>query len=136
MAQHNFSTMPPPRRKQSRLTTTLPARITTLCGCQSAVLLDLSLTGARLRMPHNCELSETLKSGDAAEIAWESYNGFGTVAWLSPTPEGIETGLRFDAIIQPHVLIATRDIQDAFAQKGGFRSIVTEQARQWVVGRC
>lgn len=135
MAQvHNAPLPVTPRRQRSRLSTRLPARVTTLGGQADCVLLDLSLTGARIGLPVSSHLVAETHCGGGAEVEWDSHSAFGFIAWIRSGKRGFECGMEFDQIITPKALIATRDIHDEFWDNGGFSSLERDSARRWVKG--
>jgi PilZ domain len=111
------------RRSHSRLRVRLPARLTMLDGSSSAILTDLSLGGAKLqtRFP--------IVPGEQAMLFWHDFEAFGTITW---TYDGM-CGMRFDELLAPRVLIATRDLHDADHLPHD-RDLVRDVAREWVSG--
>ena len=79
------------RRHASRATAPLITTITTLRGSHSAVLLDVSATGARMRGPGLPNLDEELF------VTVDQVIGFGTVVWS----RGDERGVAFDPPLAP-----------------------------------
>lgn len=120
----------PCRRERSRLRTSLPARLTTLGGVFTCEMLDLSLTGARVRIVNRRGHDKAMAAGERAMVEWEGFEAFGTVRW----ERGDTLGLRFWDIITPATLVQTRDRQDAFMREGGTRTAERSQARAWVEG--
>ncbi len=131
---HNAPLPVAPRRQRSRLSTRLPARVTTLGGQADCVLLDLSLTGARIGLPASSHLIAETKCGSGAEVEWDGHSAFGFIAWIANRTDSFEFGIHFDQIITPQALIATRDIHDEFWDNGGFSSLQRDTARRWVKG--
>lgn len=136
MTQPHAIKLSPPRRQWSRLSTNLPARITTLHGSHSAILLDLSLTGARFQLPHLSYLDPPLMPEQAIELQWDRYSAFGLVAWAGRGSDLTHAGLAFEQWITPKSLIDTRDLQDEFVRKGGFLELARNRAREWAQGYC
>jgi hypothetical protein len=79
------------RRSASRATAPLVAIITTLQGSHSAVLVDLSATGARLQGPR------LPGRGEELFVTVDDVVGFGAVAWS----RGNERGVAFDPPLAP-----------------------------------
>lgn len=120
------------RRMRSRLATQLPATLVTLFGSLPAFLLDISLTGARCLVTNNRGITNPLRSGKEVVLEWSQFDAFGTIIWEG---EGI-CGILFDPIISPSVLVATRDIHDAFVQQGGLKHMEASSVRDWVEGKA
>ena len=74
------------RRSVARSSAPLVAIFTTLSGSRSAIVVDVSSTGVRLRTPHLPPMGEDLV------ITIEDVRAFGTVAWS----EHGECGIAFD----------------------------------------
>jgi len=111
------------RRGRSRLRVRLPARIVTLTTTRSAILTDLSLTGACLQSNFEPPV------GAEAMLQWYAFEGFGTVVWT----DGNYAGVKFCELIAPDVLIRTRDLHDA-ERLASDREIAREVAGEWVKG--
>lgn len=71
------------RRSATRTTAPLLVTVTTLARSQSAVLIDVSCTGARLR---GTDLPET---GEELFLNVEGVIAFGTVAWMEDDERGV-----------------------------------------------
>lgn len=119
------------RRQRSRLRTCLPANVTTLGGTRRAILLDLSLTGARLCLLSQYLVEDAPAGGADAVLDWESGEAFGSIIWS----EGEVFGLHFDEMLDPAVLIATRDLHDRLVSLGGMQFLDNQNAKKWVEGR-
>lgn len=109
------------RRHASRLRARLRARLVTLSGTYGAVLVDLSLTGARLQAPVEARV------GQMASLTWEGFEAFGTIVWVKA---GF-CALHFDDPIETAVLMATRDC----AQLPSDHELDRHSAREWVQGK-
>lgn len=123
--------LPNHRRQRSRLRTCLPARLVTLDASLPATLLDLSLTGARLQLGQGGLRTPTLRPQEPVMLHWGPYDQFGTLVWRS----GAFAGVQFDVPVAPADLVATRDLQDDYAGRGGHRHDTATHARAWVEGR-
>ena len=108
------------RRAQSRLRTRLQARIVTLYSTRTTVLLDLSLTGARVKA------SAEMRVDDEIVLSWARYEAFGKIVWLR---DGM-CGIVFDRPISAQNLVVTRDC-DLLPSD---REIERIHAREWVEG--
>ncbi len=111
------------QRSYSRLRVRLPARLVALDGTTSAILIDLSLGGAKLRTLF------PIVPGEQAMLFWHHFEAFGTISW---TYDGM-CGMRFDELLTPKMLIETRDFDDA-AHLPDDRGLVRDVAREWVEG--
>lgn len=112
------------RRARSRLRLSVPARIETTFDRFEAVLLDISLTGARIAV------TDELAPGRDLVLSWSSHEAFGQVVWAN----GATCGLRFYRPLAPAALIATRDVHDGrIPDPDG--AIARRFARDWVEGR-
>ncbi|MXO71211.1 PilZ domain-containing protein [Alteraurantiacibacter buctensis] len=113
------------RRRDSRLRIRqgVPAQAMTLDGQLSASVLDLSQSGAHLR------LSEPLRTGQDVMLWWLGFEAFGRVVWVS----GSDAGLEFYDLVPAPVLLHTREQVDA----GRVRStdeVAIDAARAWYQG--
>lgn len=90
-------------------------------------MLDLSLTGARICLLSQHSAEGALVNGADAVLEWESGEAFGEIVWT----EGEVFGLEFDEILDPKVLIATRDVHDQLARLGGLPYLDDQIARKW-----
>lgn len=111
------------KRRRNRLRARLSARIVTLDGTRSTVLLDLSLTGARIKA--RAELS----AGQQAVLSWARFEAFGTLVWV----ENGMAGIVFDKPLEPVVLFATRDADDRESLPSD-GELDRGCAREWVDG--
>lgn len=111
------------RRGGNRLRARLAAKVITLDGTRSTILLDLSLTGARLKA--NAEMAP----GQQAILAWSGHEAFGVLVWVD---RGL-CGMVFDKPLKPCVLIATRDL-DAASRLPSDHELVRKRASEWVAG--
>ncbi|HVR91163.1 MAG TPA: PilZ domain-containing protein [Novosphingobium sp.] len=111
------------RRGRNRLRARLPAKIVTLDGTRNTVLLDVSLTGARIKA------TENLAQGQQAILAWAEFEAFGRVVWLA---HGM-CGMAFEEPLEPAALIATRD-RDEREHLPSDRDMARCDAREWVDG--
>lgn len=112
------------RRVRSRLRLRLPARIETTFGAQDVLLLDLSLTGARVA------LREAVTVGRDMILAWSLFEAFGRIVWTNHAT----CGLRFERRLPPEILIATRDLHDCALPRDD-RTRVRALAKAWVEGK-
>jgi len=109
------------RRSTSRLRLRLNARLTTLDGTCSVVLLNLSLSGAKI-------LAETrLREGSEAILQWESLEAFGEIMWV----DGSIVGLRFETEVDHDVLLAARTAPSWLSRD----EEIARAALAWVSGR-
>ena len=110
------------RRSASRSSAPLMAVFTTLTGSQSAILADVSSTGARLRgagLP---------KMGEELMLSIETVQAFGMVVWS----ENGECGIAFEVPLP-------RDDEETLRQKvslvRGLPPDIQAAFDNWVVGR-
>lgn len=87
------------RRSAARLSAPLVAVVTTFRESRSAVLVDVSATGAKLRGRNLPGLSENLF------VAIDGTTAFGTIAW----EDGDERGVAFDEPLLPREEARLRD---------------------------
>jgi hypothetical protein len=87
------------------------------------VLLDLSLTGARIRS------SSEVRVGQQAVLSWAHYEAFGEIVWVA---HGL-CGMVFEDPLDPAVLFATRDL-DASERLPSDRELERNLMREWVDG--
>lgn len=117
-----------------RLATSLPARLTTLQGTRPATLADLSLAGARIGAPSDLAIFSGIGLKAYVLIEWNRFEAFGQLVWASADRWTGTIGMKFDGMIAPAVLLATRDLQDEYVRLGGYEHDVRERARNWVRG--
>ncbi|MGB7409170.1 MAG: PilZ domain-containing protein [Pontixanthobacter sp.] len=122
------------RRKYSRLHTELPVFLRTISGYQPCVMLDLSLTGMKLRFARDCYFAEELRYGSGAELIWNDFTEYGEFIWIAPLDDSYNAGIQFFEPIERQVIFATRDLHDDFWAKGGFKTAERQVARRWVQG--
>ncbi len=111
------------RRSRSRLRVRLPARVITRTQTGQAILADLSLTGAKV------STDAELKLGGEVVLEWGRFEAFGEVVWI----RGQYCGISFFDMIEPAVLIATRDLDDR-SHLPRDRDMLREVAQGWVKG--
>lgn len=92
------------RRRFGRLRLRLRAKLITIHGTTNGMLVDLSLTGARVRLANTVP-----RSGDAM-LQWEGHGGegqeaFGMIVWV----HGGECGVLFDEPLSEAILLGMRD---------------------------
>ena len=109
------------RRRAARASTPLIALITTVANAHSAILVDLSPTGARVRGE---DLPET---ADELMFAVEKVRAFGKVAWNA----GGECGIEFDGPLPPADVHAVRQ---AAAATAGLGAELKAAMDDWAVG--
>ncbi len=114
---------PTGRRRDSRLRLAIPARLETIHGTYPAALLDLSQSGAHIRV------DEPLGKGVDAILFWLQFEAFAGVVWSTPTHAGLE----FDELIAPAVLLDTRDLAERNTRDEDRRDAF-EAARAWYHG--
>lgn len=90
------------RRKNTRFAVNLPARITTLEGWQSADLINLSVSGAMLKITQAVTRSGTLL------LQWQGYSVFGRVQWIEYDRVGVQFDHEIDDGVIAHSRTATR----------------------------
>lgn len=95
------------RRRDSRLRLHIPARLETIHGNYSALLIDLSQSGGHVLT------DERLIHGQDALLVWLKYEAFGRVVWASQR----QAGLEFDELLDPQTLLSTRDRADRDTRK-------------------
>ncbi|MBC2670820.1 hypothetical protein H7F53_16830 [Novosphingobium piscinae] len=101
----------------------LPAIVTTAEGTHQAVLLDLSLRGARFQGGSGHQL------GQRAILQWHTYEALGTICWF----EDAICGLAFDAALSIRDLLDTRNL-DRAGPPGLKREAVRRMAAAFVSG--
>ena len=109
------------RRHASREAMPMPAEVTVVKKRQTAVLVDLSGTGARLSGP---DLPE---EGEIVSLTVDCVRAFGTVAWVRDGACGVQ----FDAPLLPfEVKRLQREITNATITYGGIEDKVSVE--DWV----
>jgi hypothetical protein len=103
-----------PRRAHSRLHVEIEASLDTLDGRQKVRLVDLSQAGAHVVL----STPETVTEG---VLRWLDFDTFAITVWQRED----DVGLKFDRLLAPHVLEATRQRAP---------SLVLEMAQAWVTG--
>lgn len=122
------------RRAHSRLSTQIPAVLLSLHGKESALLLDLSLSGAHIRIDLASRTLNHLKIGGNVELEWGNKVGIGEIAWMQKVGHSFDLGLQFFDPLLPRTLTYTRELHDRFWRNGGFRSLTKAQANEWQNG--
>ena len=112
------------RRRDSRLRLNVPAQLITLSGQCSASLCDLSQSGAHF------QVREALTSGEDAVLSWLGFEAFGRIVWASNG----EAGMEFDELLEPGVLIKTRDQVDLGYAPTTKQADYDAAARSWFQG--
>jgi hypothetical protein len=87
-----------PRRRKARLRVGIPAAIVTLDGRQEISLVDLSETGARLKV------EDPAKIGSGV-LNWLGFEAFGSIVWR----RGHTVGIHFDNPIAHEWVLTTRE---------------------------
>ena len=92
------------RRRYGRLRLRLRAKLITIHGTANGMLVDLSLTGARVRLANTVP-----RSGDAM-LQWggqggEGHEAFGMIVWV----DDCECGVLFDEPLPEAILLGMRD---------------------------
>ena len=87
-----------PRRRKARLRVGIPASLVTLDGRQDISLVDLSETGARLKV------DDPDKIGSGV-LNWLGFEAFGSVVWR----RGHTVGVHFDSPIDHDWVLSTRE---------------------------
>jgi hypothetical protein len=113
------------RRRDSRLRIRqgVPVQLMTLDGQDSASLLDLSQSGAHIR------LKAPLRRGQDVILWWLGFEAFGRVVWTS----GSEAGLEFHELLPAPMLLHTREQVDAGLARST-SEVAYETARAWYQG--
>lgn len=113
------------RRRDSRLRIRqgIPAQVLTLDGQDSGSLLDLSQSGAHLR------LKTPLRRGQDVMLWWLGFEAFGRVVWVNDH----EAGLEFHELVPEPVLIRTRQEVDS-GKARSTQEVAYEAARAWYQG--
>ena len=101
----------------------LAAKVFTLNGTLNTVLLDLSLTGARIKA------GAGMVRGQQAILVWAGYEAFGALVWV----EDAQCGIAFDDPLEPEVLFATRDL-DTCQRLPSDLELERLRVREWVAG--
>ncbi len=123
-----FTVVAPQRRGRSRLKTCLGAEVLSLAGSLGAELIDLSLTGAKLKIVHRRRVVEGIRPRETVVLTWAGFEAMGNVVWV----RGDFLGVVFDGIVSPQVLIATRDLSDELLAQGGQAVELRRTVRDWV----
>ena len=109
------------RRSAARLSAPLIAVVTTFTDTRSAVLVDVSATGAKLRGRNLPSLYEELF------VTIDGTMVFGTVAW----EDGDECGVAFDAPLKPSEELRLRKrVAEATALPTEFRRAFDDWTRE------
>ncbi len=110
------------RRRDSRLRIRMgvPTQELTLDGQDSASLLDLSQSGAHIRV------TAALRRGQDVMLWWLGFEAFGKVVWI----EANEAGVEFDELLPTPVLLQTRQQVDA-GLTPSTDQLAHERARDW-----
>lgn len=113
------------RRRDARLRIRrgIPSQILTLDGQGSASLLDLSQSGAHLRV------KAPLRNGQDVMLWWLGFEAFGRVVWASENEAGVE----FHDLLPTPILLQTRHQVDAGVAPSTEKQ-AHEQAREWYLG--
>jgi hypothetical protein len=90
------------KRSQGRLEVRLQATLQTRSGTQSAILENISKSGAKLRA------TNPPAAGSDVILRWHEHEAFGSISWTSAT----HCGLRFPSILSPAQLQATLALDD------------------------
>lgn len=109
-----------PRRSHSRLRLGIPARLLSLDGQQAVTLVDLSQSGAQLRLLVPGRISGGL-------LGWLGFEAFGDTAWQI----GDRLALSFDAPIELPWVVATRQRAPVELEPG---RALRHAAREFVSG--
>lgn len=109
------------RRASARLRTRLAGRMMLLDGTQHCILVDISLTGARV------QTSKPVRLGVEAVLIWGDFETFGQVVWATDT----HCGLALDDPITDTVLLGTRQL-DQVARLPGERGLARKSAQSYV----
>lgn len=86
-----------PRRGDARLRLGIPATLVTVHGHKAVTLINLSQTGARVRLASPLPVSGGI-------LKWIDFQVFGSTTWQN----GRELGISFEDPIDPDWLVATR----------------------------
>jgi len=110
-----------PRRGKARLRAGIPASLLTLDGRQTVSLLDLSESGARLKVKDHTEIRNGI-------LKWLDFEVFGSVVWR----KGEIVGVQFDKPIESDWVLDTRECLTSLpCEKDDLRRF----ARDWVRGK-
>ena len=109
------------RRSAARMAIPLIAVITTLKESHSAVLVDISATGAKVRG------SDLPKGSEELFVTIEGIIEFGTVAWATDT----ERGIAFD---EPLRSADVARLRQKVAKARGLPAELTAAFEDWAVG--
>lgn len=118
------------RRGRSRLKTCLCAKVISLFGIARVELIDISLTGAKLRFASDHRLVEGMRQGETVVLQWDRFEAMGQVIWI----DGDRFGIEFDELVRPAALIATRDRNDELQLEGGRLAESRILAQNWAKG--
>jgi hypothetical protein len=113
------------RRRDSRLRLNVPAQLITLSGKVHASLCDLSQSGAHMRFHGQ------LSCGEDAVLSWLGFETFGRIVWASNG----EAGMEFDELLDPAILIQTRDQVDQGLAPSFKQAEFDAAARSWFLDK-
>jgi hypothetical protein len=115
------------RRDSPRLHLTVPAKLVSVCETQNCVLVDVSQTGARIR------LERPLAAGASGYLRVGPIEVFATALRQNLTAEGVGlNGMEFDIRLTKAEVLALRAYAENYelAERRAFRA----QARGWITG--
>jgi hypothetical protein len=111
------------RRREGRLRLGLLAKLELVCGNETCEVVDLSATGARLRV------SKAPRVGNSCILLLDTIEAFGSIVWSS----GQLCGMKFDERLLESALIDFRVRREEIAGREQVEEL--EFARDWVEGR-
>ncbi|AWW75461.1 hypothetical protein CD351_13575 [Erythrobacter sp. KY5] len=114
------------RRGAPRLRLAIPARLVTRYDTRRCILIDLSLTGAKI------SLEESLAHGEDALLQIDGLEPFGTVVRSDFKQTGGTVGLSFDPPLNQKDVLAVRAYSERM-EEDEVRALWAE-ARRWAVG--
>jgi hypothetical protein len=117
---------PTGRRGAARLRLAIPVRLIATHATATCVLLDLSITGARIG------LASPLPAGEWAYLQIDRIEVFAEVVRRMSGAAGGINGLKFDEPLSQADVLAVRRHADGFEQRQ--REALRDQVRRWVSG--
>lgn len=111
------------RRVSSRLRICVPAKFDLVTGLNHCFLMDVSRTGAHLKMPG------LLALGDCGILKLDSIDSFGAVVWRHDD----DLGICFDEDVSNTNLLSLRHFADSYIKRE--REATLASARSYVAGK-
>jgi len=114
------------RRSAARLRLAIPARFVSIYSQQPCILLDLSITGARMA------LAQPAACGQSGYLAVGRMEIFGMVVRAERGPDMAVNAMTFDDPIPRDAVLAIRSFAEGFEERE--HRALRDQVRRWVTG--